>query len=521
LALQQAIGFVSLPDSDFLLYIYLKDVDWSWLGYDIHLSREIFMNIKLGELLVRERIITTAQLAEAAELQKKMSGRLGDALVSLGHIDSGQLEHFFRNVPPLPRKVSDTGLSQAFLMDLLLKIAYFETGVFTLQVIAEKICLPIGVVGELTQAAKAERLVMVRSANGYGVTTHTFELTELGTQRAERALRQCEYAGAAPVPLTDYTAMVFHQTVRQIEIDAKWVRNSLSQLVLGSKLLEQIGPAFNSGRSIFLYGPPGTGKSSIAEGLARSLSGEVYIPYAVEVDGHVLSVFDPAIHVKVGPDEKPDEKQLDREAKFTHDPRWLICQRPMAMVGGELDIGSLDLDYDPVSKFYEAPIHMKAANGVFILDDFGRQQIAPRLLLNRWIVPLERGTDFLELHTGKKFEVPFDQITIFCTNLKPSELVDEAFLRRIRHKIMVGYQTEEEFLETLRQVCKTQGMGCENSMAEYLLETYYRAKKRPLVGSHPRDLVDQIVDRARFKKIKPELNREAIDAAAANYFVEL
>jgi DNA polymerase III delta prime subunit len=362
---------------------------------------------------------------------------------------------------------------------------------------------------------------MVRSASGYGVTTYTFELTELGTQHAERALRQCEYAGAAPVPLTDYAVMVYHQTVRQIEIDEKWVRKSLSQLVLNNKLLEQIGPAFNSGRSIFLYGPPGTGKSSIAEGLAQSLTGQVYIPYAVEVDGHVLSVYDPAIHVKVEIDDQQDVKLLDREEKLTHDPRWLICHRPMAMVGGELDINSLDLDYDPVSKFYEAPIHMKAANGVFILDDFGRQQIAPRVLLNRWIVPLERGTDFLELHTGKKFEVPFDQITIFCTNLKPSELVDEAFLRRIRHKILVGYQTEDEFLETLHQVCKLQGLACESSMAEYLLNTYYRSRKRPLVGSHPRDIVDQIMDRARFKKIKPEMNQEAIDAAAANYFVEL
>lgn len=479
------------------------------------------MNIKLGELLIRERIITSTQLAEAVALQKQTSGRLGDALVSLGYINSAQLERFFRNVPPLPIKVSDTGLSQTFLVDLLLKIAYFEAGVFTLKVIAEKICLPISVVDELAQAAKADRLVIVRSANGYGVTSYIFELTELGNQHAERALRQCEYAGAAPVPLTDYSVMVFHQTVRQIEIDEPWVRESLSQLILGSKLLEQIGPAFNSGRSIFLYGPPGTGKSSIAEGLARALAGEVYIPYAVAVDGQVLSVFDPAIHVKVEKVIKQEDKKLDREAQLTHDPRWLICHRPMAMVGGELDISSLDLDYDPVSKFYEAPIHMKAANGVFILDDFGRQQIAPRLLLNRWIVPLERGTDFLELHTGKKFEVPFDQITIFCTNLKPSELVDEAFLRRIRHKIMVGYQTEAEFLETLHQVCKIQGIVCEKDMTDYLLDTYYRSKQRPLVGSHPRDLVDQIMDRARFKKIRPEFNREAIDAAAANYFVEL
>lgn len=474
----------------------------------------------LGELLVRERVITSAQLATALSRQKREGERLGDILVALGYIGEEALERFFHNVPPVPHKPEQTGLSNVFLLDLLLKSAYFEGGVFALQDMAEKLCLTIGIVEELIQVAKADRLVSVRAATGYGITTHVFELTDQGRQRTESALRQSGYVGPAPVDLADYQIMVAHQTVRQIRIDETWVRDSLGQLVIGNKLLEQIGPAFNSGRSIFLYGPAGTGKSSIAEGLARALEGDIYIPYAVEVDGHVLRVFDPAIHIPVD-DHPPQAKQLDLEAKLKHDPRWLLCRRPMAMVGGELTMDSLNLDFDPVSKFYEAPIHMKAANGVFILDDFGRQQVPPRQLLNRWIVPLERGTDFLELHTGKKFEIPFDQITIFCTNLRPSELVDEAFLRRIRHKILIGYQTEEEFLEIMRRVCDTQGVSYDADAAEYLLETYYRRKQRPLVGSHPRDLVDQIVDRARYRKIRPELTPEAFDAAAANYFVEL
>jgi len=362
--------------------------------------------------------------------------------------------------------------------------------------------------------------VAVRAAGGMGRTALVYELTEAGRQRAEAALTQSQYAGPAPVPVEDYSLMVARQSIRQIEVDEPWVRGSLNHLVLSDAMIAQLGPAMNSGRSLFLYGPPGTGKSSVAEAMARALPGEVYIPHAIVIDGQVIRVFDAETHT---PAERAAHKgpQLDLDASLTHDPRWLLCRRPCVMVGGELEMHALDLDYDPVSKFYEAPVHMKAANGVFILDDFGRQMVAPRILLNRWIVPLERGTDFLSLHTGKKFEVPFDQITIFCTNLKPSELVDEAFLRRIRHKIKVDYQTEPEYFEILRHVCEYEGIAYDAKAANYLVDTYYRKTGRHYVGSHPRDLVDQIVDRARYMKIKPELTKAAIDAAVANYFVEL
>jgi SpoVK/Ycf46/Vps4 family AAA+-type ATPase len=385
---------------------------------------------------------------------------------------------------------------------------------------SKTMCLPMGVVDELTESARNEGLVAIRSAAGYNRATHVFELTGQGRQRASEALEQSQYAGAAPVPLKFYSIMTAHQTVRQIEIDASWVRDALSHMVLDDELLHQLGPAFNSGRSIFMYGPPGTGKSSITESLARSLTGSVYIPYAVEVSGQVIRLFDPAIHIPIEEAEE-ESSQLDIGSGHRYDPRWCLCRRPVVMVGGELTLESLDLDFDPLNKFYEAPIQMKAANGFFILDDFGRQMVSPRLLLNRWIVPLERGTDFLSLHTGKKFEIPFDQVTVFCTNMKPSELVDEAFLRRIRHKIRINYQTEKQFYEILRRVCEQQGIAYTDSAAHYMVETYYRQPKRPLVGSHPRDLVEHIIDRARFMKIRPELTPETIDAAAANYFVDM
>lgn len=478
------------------------------------------MASSIGELLVREGIISVARLNEGLAHQKQHGGRLGDSLVALGYISPSELNQFFNTVPAVPLKASQTGLSTTFLTDLLLKIAYFEGGVFSLGPMSKSVCLPMSVVDELTEAARGDGLVSIRSAAGYNRATHVFELTDKGRQRADEALDQSQYAGPAPVPLRLYSIMTAHQTVRQIEIDERWVRDALSHLVIDDELLHQIGPAFNSGRSIFLYGPPGTGKSSIAESLARSLKANVFVPHAVEVGGHVIRLFDPAIHI-VSDTEDEHGSELELESKLKYDPRWALCRRPVAMVGGELTLASLDLDFDPVAKFYEAPIQMKAANGFFILDDFGRQMVPPRQLLNRWIVPLERGTDFLSLHTGKKFEIPFDQITVFCTNLKPSELVDEAFLRRIRHKIRINYQTEEQFYEILRRVTAQQSVIYHDDAAKYLVETYYRQAKRPLVGSHPRDLMEHIIDRARFMKAKPEMTIETIDAAAANYFVDM
>lgn len=474
----------------------------------------------LGELLVSEKVITLAQRDEALVVQKQQGGRFGDVLVSLGFVSREQLSRLLGSVPASPRNLEQTGLNSAFLLDLLMKAAYVDSGTFSLQEISKRLCLPAPLVDELTEMAKTEHLVSIRSAAGYMRTTHVFELTSRGRERAEAAMDHCHYVGPAPVSFASYTLLVAHQSVRQIEVDEAWVRRNLDHLVVSDRMIDQLGPAINSGRSIFLYGPPGTGKSSISEALGRGLGGRVFIPHALEIGGQILRVFDPAVHVPVE-EPKEGEVTLDLAAAASHDARWQACQRPVVMVGGELTLHELELDYNPTSKYYEAPIHMKANNGVFILDDFGRQQVSPRQLLNRWIVPLERGTDFLNLHTGQKIEAPFDQITVFCTNLKPSELVDEAFLRRIRHKIKVDYQTEAEYLEILRRVCADHGIEFRADAAQYLIDTYYRKTGRPLVGSHPRDLVEQIVDRARYYRSHAELLPTALDFAAGNYFVEL
>lgn len=477
------------------------------------------MSNPIGQLLVREGLISAAQLAQTWAYQSQNNIEFKDSLVSLGYLTSEQVSKILHPIPVAPIRSIDTGLNVIFLTDLLLKTAYIESGTFNLHSITKALCLPYSIVDELIQLLKADHQIAIRSATNYGRETQTFELTQRGRERAEAALDISLYVGATPVPLQSYTRILVQQYIQQIEVDNTWINNALQHMTLGEKLLSQLGPAFSSGHSIFLYGPPGTGKSTIAEALGRAMPDHIYIPQAVEVNGQVIRVYDPAIHYSI--EEKNKEvSQLDIAANLKHDPRWKKCRRPVVMVGGELTLDMLDLRFDIHAKFYEAPIHMKAANGIFILDDFGRQKMSPREMLNRWIVPLERGTDFLSLHTGMKFEIPFDQISIFCTNLNPAELMDEAFLRRIRHKIKIPYSTEEEFRHILRRVCQMEGIDYDEHAASYLIDSYYQRKGRQFVGSHPRDLVRQIIDHARFCKEQPIFSRTTIDAAADNYFVE-
>lgn len=475
----------------------------------------------IGELLVREGLISEEQLEQAVAQFRRDGGRLVNAILSLGFITEEQLDQFLHFNLPVPLKIVDTGLSEVFLVDLLLKAAYLEAGTFTLQRMSQVLSLPFSVVEELIELVRTDHLAAIRTSSSYTSSTQVLELTQRGRERAEAAFKISLYVGAAPVPLDDYAFVLSRQSVRQIELDKEWIDSSLRHLVIGDKLLRQLGPAFASGRSIFLYGPPGTGKTSIAEGLGKGIPGEVFIPQAIEVSGQIIRFFDPAIHTPIEDKKNRGDASLDLRMNLTHDPRWKKCHRPVVMVGGELTLDMLELRYDYSSKFYEAPVHMKAGNGVFILDDFGRQRIEPRQLLNRWIIPLERGVDYPSLHTGMKFEIPFDQITVFSTNLNPLELVDEAFLRRIRHKIHVQYQTEAEFKEILRRVCHTQNVHYDSEVAEYLLSNYYLKQNRPLVGSHPRDLMEHIIDQAHFLQLPPTFTKEAIDSAVANYFVEL
>lgn len=415
-------------------------------------------------------------------------------------------------VPRPPRSVQETGLSLGFLVDLALKILYFE-GFLSGYELAERMKLPYsGVVDQVIEFLKREKLCEVKGAGGFAEAAYQYAISDKGRLMAREALDRSHYAGPAPVPLEAYNDAVRKQSLGQIVVHQRTMRQALSHLVISEEVFAKLGPAVNSGKSIFLYGPPGNGKTVIAEAIGKMImTGTIYIPYAVEVDGQVIKVFDSVNHVVAEP------PAAGRNA----DPRWVCIRRPMIMVGGELTLETLDLVYDETNKYYEAPFQMKANGGMLLIDDFGRQQVRPRDLLNRWIVPLEKRVDFLTLHTGRKIEVPFDVLIVFATNLAPKDLVDEAFLRRIRHKIEIKNPTFDEYREIFRRVCQQKGVPYDDRGLAYLLQEYYIKPRRPLRACHPRDLVEQLIDIARYLNVPPTLSPELIDRAASAYFVEL
>jgi predicted ATPase with chaperone activity len=281
-------------------------------------------------------------------------------------------------------------------------------------------------------------------------------------------------------------------------------------------MLDQLGPAVNSGKALFLYGAPGNGKTVVAEGIGRALGTEMYIPHALDVDGQVITMFDPVNHVR----SASATEQVSVIASASLDQRWEKIRRPVVVVGGELTLEMLDLSFNPISKFYEAPIQMKANGGVFVVDDFGRQRIPPRDLLNRWIVPLESRVDFLTLHTGRKFEIPFNVFIIFATNLKPESLADEAFLRRIPYKILAKNPTVDEYCRIFELNCRKRGLAFDPVMVEYLERRYYQPRNLQMRACHPRDLVEQVVDICRYQKRPVAITRELLDMACGSYFLE-
>jgi predicted ATPase with chaperone activity len=312
--------------------------------------------------------------------------------------------------------------------------------------------------------------------------------------------------------------MVESQSIRNILVDEPAVRKAFAGIVISENLISRLGPAVSSGAPIFIYGPAGNGKTTIAEAIGNALPETIYIPYSILVGGQIVGVFDPVNHTPVKDPPTAAGDGFDSEGEG--DQRWVKVHRPVVITGGELTMRMLDLEFNPIAKFYEAPLQLKANNGLFIVDDFGRQQISPQQLLNRWIINLDRQIDFLSLHTGMKFEIPFDQLVIFATNLEPRTLVDEAFLRRIRYKIHVDDPTESQFYEIFQLVCEQKGVRFENETVDYLIREYYQRHRRPLRACHPRDLVEHVIDLARFNEVQPQLTPQALDHICRTYFID-
>ena len=416
--------------------------------------------------------------------------------------------------PPPPATIAETGLHRDTLSQLMLKT--LVGGEASGTGLAEALRLPYSVLDAMIQHARAEKLVEVRGASGTGTAGYRYILTDLGRDRAMQFMEVSQYVGPAPVPLAQYSAYVRACMAARPYIDRDCLAKGFEDLVVNRAMFDQLGPAVNSGKSLFLYGAPGNGKTVVAEGIGRALGTEMFVPHAIDVDGQIITTFDPVNHVHVG--SAAAATSVITTAAF--DRRWEKIKRPVVVVGGELTLEMLDLTFNPISKFYEAPIQMKANGGVFVVDDFGRQRIAPRDLLNRWIVPLESRVDFLTLHTGRKFEIPFNVLIIFATNLKPESLADEAFMRRIPYKILAKNPTVDEYCRIFELNCRKRRISFDPVMVEYLNRKYYQPRKLQMRACHPRDLVEQVVNICRYQGRELAITRELLDQACGSYFLE-
>lgn len=407
-------------------------------------------------------------------------------------------------VTTAPQGIQQTGIRRGLLEDLALKTLYLK-GEMSLPELGSHLCLTQGVMEEIFQFFRKEQLVEVKGMTGM---SHRLAASAQGKSRAAELLSLSQYVGPAPVSLIDYAMRVTAQSVQQTTIQPSDLVRAFHPLILDDALLSRLGTAVVSGTSVFLYGPPGTGKTSVATNIPAIYNDNVWIPYAVEVDNQIITVYDPGVH-----------RQGINPSSEEWDKRWVPCRRPRILAGGELSAEMLDIQFSAANGFYTAPLQMKANNGVLILDDFGRQRMRPEELLNRWMTPLDRRVDFLTLPGGRKFEIPFDLCVVFATNLDPSQLVDEAFLRRIPNKIKLDYATPEQFIGIFRSECETRLTECDPGVPEHLVQFITNEMKQPLSQCYARDLINQVCWTASYHGVEPRLTRDNLEQACRNYFL--
>jgi hypothetical protein len=472
--------------------------------------------MRLGNLLVAARLVSPEQIDAALERQSKKGGRLGENLVALGAIDKAKLDAFLTRLPAEPASLQEIGIPEGDLLELLMKVVY--TGrPNTVDDFADAIKLPTHLVVELARTLVERHLLIARGAQGQSYdSAMRFTLSEEGSQFAAKALKKSQYTGPAPVTLEAFAARVEQQKITNEIVTASRMREAFKDIVISEVFIERLGPALNSGRAILLYGPPGNGKTSVALRLQKVFSDVIYVPYAVMVEGQIMRIFDPSLHSlpEIPGAAALGEKSILRREQ--HDARWVACRRPFIITGGELTLEMLDLSYNPSANFYEAPLHVKALGGCFIIDDFGRQLVSPTNLLNRWIVPLEGRVDYLKLQTGKSFSIPFEEMVIFSTNIEPEDLMDAAFLRRIPYKLKVGEPSGDEFRLILQAVTESAKLELSEDLCGRIVQGITEKKGMKLAAYHPKFIVDQVLAACRFGEQPPHFEPRFVDYALDN-----
>ena len=422
---------------------------------------------------------------------------------------------------PAPRSLTDLDIPEILLRRLAMKFMLVQ-GLSTASELVKEIKVTGGIVTAMLEDAQEMALVEVLGQRIHGITAEmTYALTKKGHEFAQESLSQSQYLGPAPVSLESYRRQVQIQTIANEQINIADLVKCFSELVIPEEMLYHLGPAINSARTLLLHGAPGNGKSSIATAIVDSFQQTIFVPYAIEVDSQIIKIYDTTVHTKVAPPQDEDEADAGQKVRLgaITDPRWVNCNRPIVITGGELTLDMLDLIFDPHAKFYEAPLQLKATGGVFVVDDFGRQRVDPRLVLNRWIVPLERRQDYLALHTGKKFPVPFDELVIFSTNLPPKDLLDEATMRRIYYKLEIGPPSRDDYCVIMKRECDRRGLTLSDDIITFLFDEYYVDDKIPLARYHPRFIVDQVMAFCEFQQIPPRLHRKLVREALKNLYV--
>jgi hypothetical protein len=472
--------------------------------------------MRLGDLLIQAKLVTAKDVASALAIQAERGGRLGDHLVAQGSISREILDSFLHRMPTEPHDIASTNLDSTDLLGLLMRVIYVDH-LETMRQFIEAIKLPYNIVHDLIRMSVDRQLLRTlgtRESENPLDMAYTF--TDGGRRWVQDALNQMRYSGPAPVTIQEFNHQVNLQKITNELITFDRIRAAFGDLTVEDSIVEQSGPALNSGRAMLLYGPPGNGKTSVALSFASVFNDVIYVPYAVSVEGQIMRVYDPSLHITLDSTLTDQDGGMSFVRREEYDARWVPCKRPFIITGGELTLEMLDLRYDAISNFYEAPLHVKALGGCFVIDDFGRQLVSPTNLLNRWIVPLESRVDYLKLHNGKNFSIPFEEMVIFSTNLEPEDLMDPAFLRRLPYKIEVAGPSVDTYRRIFEKECERQGMTPPHDLFDLIVYKITKEKGLELAAYQPRFLVDQVVATCRFMGEPPHFEPRFIDYALNN-----